>query len=1391
METYRKYFDIDPDFFPAVNNDVIKKEPNLWKKYFPHETFVKLLKQTLSVLERKQKLNIWVEGAYGTGKSHAVLTLKHLLDASEEDTDEYFKQFKLDDDLRLKFVSAKKQGKIITVHRYGSSSIHSDNDLFLAMQESIEEALNEAGINNAGPNALKEGIIKYLSDEENKQSVEVYVKGSYKELFGGQSVEDIVQHLKDYSGEALQSLMNNIFKLANEKNIKTFTLDDSTMVEWITEVLKANSLKAIVFIWDEFTEYFSNNAHRLTGFQHILDMSQTEPFCFIPVTHRSDAGMDDSDQDKKKILGRFISPTCIIELPENMAFQLIGAAMQVTDDEVVRADWEEIKNDIELRTNGSRKRIMQYAKIDDNELRKILPIHPYAACLLKHISASFASNQRSMFDFIKNGGNDDNHGFQWYIDKFGPLEENPLLTIDLLWGFFYDKGKNDLSQPIRQILDRFGNLSKQLDDDEKKVLKTILLFQAISQSSGDSIDIFLPNEKNLNYAFEGTDLENAQSVRCAEKLIRDKVIYKKPQKDGSFLYSVLTGDMDADQISKNKGEFEKRTTSNLIQDGQLNESVDIPQDLKLRFKLAYAGVTDIDQIARKYINEANDNNLYFYAVVCLSKTVSESIAMAKKITQIRSQYPDSEVVFIDCGKTPLGEEEFATWVDNMATSSYYTGKDNAQAMQYNSYAKQILSKWGTKIAQGQFTLYTKEQPSGDTVHSIDELGNELHLIDRKRFPLSLECNYKSINSWWTTNSLQVGVECGVMRSVKGTYNNNNANLKKSLDFAWDGTSEYWKDHPVEPISRIKSALEDFMQNTLKNDGRISIVTIYDFLSSRDYGFLPCNMTAFFMGFLLKEYVDDKYSWSDTISSDSMSLQKMKEMIEEVIKNQITPNPRYRAKYIVTMTPEEKAFIEGTAEAFDISKTNCSSVESARDRIRNKMKDNLYFPIWTLVEILDTLPITVSRDFIEDLITYYQDLANNTTGKSDNDIANEIGKTYLGNKSAASDLHNILTPDNCKKGMLKYLDCYQDGVLPKLAQQLGDGGQYINELKKKFDAGEANWVWKKQTADQQIDVVILEYRITVATSQIIGSVTSFKSAIIAWNDKTSNIKISLETAKNYVGGILPLLSALKDIKHQGTLPENKKEQFLDILNNYGKEFNIFYTNQLDLFKQSCSFYLQDLSDSDSEKVFKKLPSGGLVLDNATYSKMVEEIVTDYKKELSSSQLKNLWRQRTGSESPRKWSEQYKQPILAMIPDSEQSECRVVFGILNNPNPSDKDITKALNYLNQFTYWDVLSDSTKRDAVFKDVILKERAVMIANLDEIRNYLVNHVTEASYYWLGNSQVDKAINDYAQAQYNNDGYKKAMEKIDSMGAEFVKAYLKELIKNNMNVGIQIIKNN
>ena len=288
LEKYRHYFDIDPDYFPAVNEAVIAKNPDMWKKFFPHETFVKLIKNTVSVLERKQKLCLWVEGAYGTGKSHAVLTLKKLLDSDDADTREYFQKYSLDNDLCNRFQAIKSSGRILTVHRYGSATIRSDHNLVFAVQESIEKALADAGIENKGGNALKDATIAWLTDKDNKSYFNGLITGTYSDLFGGDNVDAVLEKLRTFTGDALAKVMDNIFRVADERQMKALSLSVTDLCNWIREVIKANDLKAIVFIWDEFTEYFYNNARNLTGFQELCEISETDPFYFVLGQYRTE-----------------------------------------------------------------------------------------------------------------------------------------------------------------------------------------------------------------------------------------------------------------------------------------------------------------------------------------------------------------------------------------------------------------------------------------------------------------------------------------------------------------------------------------------------------------------------------------------------------------------------------------------------------------------------------------------------------------------------------------------------------------------------------------------------------------------------------------------------------------------------------------------------------------------------------------------------------------------------------------------------------------------------------------------------------------------------------------------------------------------------------------------
>ena len=58
MNPYRKYFDIDPGYFPAVDEKVIKNNPDLWKKFYPHDTFIKLLKDVEKVAQLHKSVAI-------------------------------------------------------------------------------------------------------------------------------------------------------------------------------------------------------------------------------------------------------------------------------------------------------------------------------------------------------------------------------------------------------------------------------------------------------------------------------------------------------------------------------------------------------------------------------------------------------------------------------------------------------------------------------------------------------------------------------------------------------------------------------------------------------------------------------------------------------------------------------------------------------------------------------------------------------------------------------------------------------------------------------------------------------------------------------------------------------------------------------------------------------------------------------------------------------------------------------------------------------------------------------------------------------------------------------------------------------------------------------------
>ena len=116
---------------------------------------------------------------------------------------------------------------------------------------------------------------------------------------------------------------------------------------------------------------------------------------------------------------------------------------------------------------------------------------------------------------------------------------------------------------------------------------------------------------------------------------------------------------------------------------------------------------------------------------------------------------------------------------------------------------------------------------------------------------------------------------------------------------------------------------------------------------------------------------------------------------------------------------------------------------------------------------------------------------------------------------------------------------------------------------------------------------------------------------------------------------------------------------------------------------------------------------------------------------------------------------------------------------------------MEYLSTAKFFDFLADDTALDKAFRDGIIKSYAVMLTDIQEVKDYLDSRITADPFDWFGLPEVDKKLRQMAEAKYNQGGCDRALAKIDEMDISDVKKYLKDLIKDNMIVGMEIIKGN
>ena len=1380
---YCEYFDVNEKYFPCIDESAINSGA-AWDTTYPHQTFIDLLNRTEKMLSGNTNRSIWIHGAYGTGKSQCAYTLKKLLEVPEIEVRNYWNKFeplKKNPVLLEKLIGHKAQG-IVTAYRYASGSISTPQQLFFAVQESIKKALDVHEVSYKGENSLKESVISWLEDPIHNQFIDALLqKPKWMSTFSQSSADEIINTLKKSSD--VSSLMDDIFSLAAEEGITALNLSADSLRKWIIDIIDKNNIK-LVLIWDEFSDYFRQNSTSLGEFQKIVSICQEKPFYFVIVTHPLSSLAKEYDSSDKTnpwsvVQQRFDKVE--ITLPDNIAFELIGHAFSVKP--AAKANWKQMTGDLNSDVTNARKAVIKAANINDqNVMRDILSIHPIAALVLKNIASAFQSNQRSMFDFIKTPKDMDVNAFQWFIQNTSPLSDRPFLTVDMLWDFFYEKGKDYLSSDIRLILDTFQQQA-QLYDKEKIVLKTVLIMQSIDQRLGGALPILKPTDQNLSYAFEGDTDELENSCKSiAKALVNKGILIENPIANGKKVYSaaVLAGDGAKIEAFKKEIREKQGTTAKLVSEGAaVATALSLPPALKLRYaleldsgKLPVVTMSDFKKVMN--VLKSKDVDWHFYAVLALAKTDEEAQSFRTLIKKTIADPVYKNIAVIDALSTPLGLEAFEQYVDYSAMSMYYSGNNGQQSKENAKKAKDVLERdWKDRIHDGQFIVFTYANQDGEKAAGAGAVHTIMQTIVLKRFK-HVQDFTKGLSETQlklTTPKPVAKYGMGVME-IKGLI----SGCEKSVLGKFWSKKEYWKDEELagEHIVIIKKSVDKMIDDAFKSSGKISIGEIYDYLETT-YGFSVCNLSAFITGFLLKEYSSEPYRSMDAEGHrDSMTPDKLSEMIG----NYIGKNPK--ATYIVNLTPEEKAFYELTENAWNITANTCSSPQQAGTLVLAKMRD-LSYPVWCL-EDMDTAGVF-------DLVKLYIKLVQSKGDKA-HDVANEIGKIAIQRPSSAQNLKALLTLDNCKKGMHIFLERFENGKLLNVAKEINAEDSVLSDIKKLFNV-QYSALWIGSTGEDEIRKLITEYEVVKSTNIFLNvTVRSKEAAFKAWRETLKFIGFSCESIRAKKPALDKFFyNLLRIANYEDMLPDNMKS-FLDEMTNHNAEIRNVLGNTLAVFIDIYAPYLEGFTDTECEEIKNSITSEMFTISSTASNAIVKKAAEDYRKNQVKSQLYKLWSDKSGgSKNPRVWSEKYRTPILCCVNASLYAEAKKAFATLNSSTQSEADIKEALAFIKEADFFDEIASADYRDKCFAKRIIGDYTSLISDIDAVRDTLESTGISA-YEWNDNPTIMSKVSSMAAAEYNAGGSDKVVDIIEGMNDAELKKWLTDIVRKDMGLGVKIIIN-
>lgn len=928
---YKEVIGLSDHFQPVV--DIQNEVEKYWKKFIPNDQFYAVLAKMLTSLDSnkpEERQPIWLQGTYGTGKSHATTVIKHLL----YDDINQINDFEIEKtQLKFQLESFRNKNRVFPVILKGTANVYDNRTFALAIEKAVKEALKKEKITLSKIKTDFEAIISKLrGDEINWNNV---FKDTELELYG--SKEDIISKLENQDSTILIQIEDILSKKGiafHKENISTW------LEEVINELRKQGVADYLMIYWDEFTGIFELPKFGiiLTELQSIAELSLKGIYLFV-ISHRRPHQTKMAREDVEKILGRF---------------KVLEYSMEtITTYHIINASIIKLKNDqwTELKNNNIkplRSLIIDIVGAEGTNIQKSLgnlfPIHPYTAYLATFIARNIGSTERSIFKFLY----DDKNGFNKFINE-NPGENGEIfLTVDYLWDFFYEDFARSDDIKIISVLERFKLFNKILEDEGsdylnvfKGILVLNLLYKVVEVTESSLVT---PSEINIRNLFTGCISEDKLSQILT--FINNRQIIAKNPDD---LYILTSSGLNQKEIENEKNKLKKyyKTINNILTKEQKDNIENIIKNSVLReIEISILDNNLTEHLIKSKLTNIFDQKSRIHLCLFLGKDNESFNQITNKLKNI-SKEKDYESIIFAVSERILEDKEFNQFLSYKA-SAIVSEKHNFEEdrLMNEEFSRKIIDKWVNSIQSSYIQWFFKGKNGNELMSQFgDKISKD---FSRKIFNLGIDNIRRTLKhkTVWDLRYSKKAIEIFLFSDNREEIEERlTSGMEKPLrEVIKDNNEEFIIDSSLEfkpnvddnhPLKAMDSRLREVFE---KENGNFNLGIDLKFLNEPPFGLYPNMFCQGAFALLMRSYIGNLYT---TGTGTPIQKERMRDIIIDLFK--FWENDKGLEKLEVRFgSADEEKLIELLNELFKFGEIK--SLNDTRWKIKNWIKE-IGYPIW--------------------------------------------------------------------------------------------------------------------------------------------------------------------------------------------------------------------------------------------------------------------------------------------------------------------------------------------------------------------------------------------------------------------------------------------------------------